>query len=85
MADSTECQKSLSNHEVIEFLDSLSLWFDGMSKFISMTKSGWENAPAGYHLLAQKLSKHTLDLKRDAKGLSARIAAASAEQELDPS
>lgn len=44
-------------------LKSLPLWLDRMSLFIKMSHSQWRNAPAGYHLMCQRLAKHTLDLK----------------------
>jgi hypothetical protein len=58
--------------ELARFLSSLSLWLDGMSKFITISKGEWRNAYTGHHLLAQDLRKHTLMLKKQASTLSER-------------
>jgi hypothetical protein len=58
--------------ELARFLSSLSLWLDGMSKFITISKGEWRNAYTGHHLLAQDLRKHTLMLKKQASALSER-------------
>lgn len=83
MIEADEASKPELKQDVAEFLNSLSLWFDGMSKFISMTKSGWKDAPVGYHLMAQKLSRHTTELKRDAMAISVRISDCAPKEEGD--
>lgn len=60
------------NPELAHFLSSLSLWLDGVSKFIAVSKSEWRNASAGHHLMSQKLRQHTLELKKQAAALSER-------------
>ena len=64
--------------DLIQFLDALSIWFGGMSQFMAATKSEWRNVPTGYHIMAQRLRKNTLDLERDAKALSFRLKAQEA-------
>lgn len=59
--------------ELARFLASLSLWLDGVSKFIAVTKSEWRNASIGHHLMAQTLRQHTLKLKQQAKMLEQRF------------
>lgn len=58
--------------ELAHFLSSLSLWLDGVSKFMAVTKSEWRNASAGHHLMSQKLRQHTLELKKQAAALGER-------------
>jgi hypothetical protein len=58
--------------ELARFLSSLSLWLDGVSKFMAVTKSEWRNASTSHHLMSQKLRQHTLELKKQAAALSDR-------------
>lgn len=41
-----------------------------MGHFIAVTKSEWEHASTGEHLMAQRLRRHTLELRRDVASLS---------------
>ena len=65
--------KQTNDIDLIQFLDALSAWFGGMSQFMAATKSEWQHVPTGYHIMAQRLRKHTLDLERDAKALSIKL------------
>jgi hypothetical protein len=59
--------------ELARFLSSLSLWLDGVSKFIAVSKSEWRNASTGHHLMAQTLRQHTLKLKQQINVLEQRF------------
>jgi hypothetical protein len=65
--------------DVVVFLDSLTLWFEGMSMFIAMTKGQWRDAPTSHYLTAQKFRQHTIKLKLKTKALRARISAPQPE------
>lgn len=61
--------------ELADFLDSVSSWFDGMSRFIGISAAQWERDTVGQHLIAQKLRRHTMRLKSQTLALSARYGA----------
>jgi hypothetical protein len=67
----TESSGEPSRDEALAaLLQSLASWLNGMGHFIAITKTEWALASTGEHLMAQRLRRHTLELRRDAKTLS---------------
>ncbi len=66
--------------EMANFCAMLATWFDGLSVFIAVTKGEWSHASTGHHLMAQRLRKETLRLRRDAEALSVRLRMRAADQ-----
>jgi hypothetical protein len=69
--------------DLARFLSSLSVWLDGMGKFIAISKGEWRNAYSGQHLLAQDLRKQTLRLKKQVMTLSQRYGSQDASRNSD--
>lgn len=61
------------DEELAALLQSLASWLDGMGHFIAVTKSEWEHASTGQHLMAQRLHRHTLKLRRDVESMSDKL------------
>lgn len=80
MNDRTANDQKLADVDLSQLMEDLSVWLGGMNQFIAATKREWQTAPTGYHLMAQRLRKLTLDLERDAKGISVRLKANGQEE-----
>lgn len=67
-------QTNTEAEQTAALLRSVALWFDGMSKFIAVSKGEWRNAYTGQVLMAQQLGRHSLELKRELRAVADRLA-----------
>lgn len=73
MPDQPAIPTETTEADIAKFLNSLARWFDGMEKFIAISKNEWVHAPTGHRLMTQTLGRHTRSLKADAQALSIRL------------